>query len=189
MITESPLVFFHKNTLNNKVIDKITNYVDTLSEEQGTLHQGEESNSVRKSSLKWIFRNQQSEWIYDTLSSIVDPVNNSVFQFKLSSIDTIQYTQYHKSGDKYDFHVDMAPGSKFEKNLVRKLSMIIQMSDEHEYEGGDVEFMSGKLYNDIAPKAKGSIIIFPAFTMHKVDPILSGKRNSLVVWFMGPKFT
>lgn len=188
MIIDTPFVYFHKNTLNNNIIDRIKSYADTIEQEQGVLFKTDKNNDVRKSSLKWINRSRESEWLYNIVKSVVEPVNEGLFQFDLTGIDTIQYTQYINTGDKYDFHADSAPGVKYDENMVRKLTMVIQMSDESDYTGGDVEFMSGKQYNETAPRAKGSIVIFPSFVMHRVTPILTGKRNSLVTWFMGPKF-
>ena len=34
----------------------------------------------------------------------------------------------------------------------------------------------------------GSAIIFPSFTNHKVNKIISGSRNTLAIWMSGPKF-
>ena len=136
MIIDTPFVYFHKNTLNDNIIDRIKQYADSVEQEQGILFKTDKNDDVRKSSLKWIHHNQNSQWIYDTVKSIVDPVNDGLFQFDLTGIDTIQYTQYIKSGDKYDFHADSAPGVQYPTNMVRKLTMVIQMSDENDYEGG-----------------------------------------------------
>ena len=34
----------------------------------------------------------------------------------------------------------------------------------------------------------GSAIIFPSFINHKVNKIISGRRNTLAIWMSGPKF-
>ena len=34
----------------------------------------------------------------------------------------------------------------------------------------------------------GYVIIFPSDSLHRVRPIKSGKRISLVGWYAGPKF-
>lgn len=188
MIIDTPFVYFHKNTLYSPIIDRIKQYVNDLPTEDGVLAKADKNNEMRKSTLRWIERNQQSDWIYNTVKSIASPINDMVFQFDLTGIDTIQYTEYNQAGDMYNFHADSTPGLTYSENLVRKLTMVIQLTDSDEYEGGDVEFMSGRMYNETAPRGKGSIVIFPSYVMHRVTPIISGTRNSLVTWFMGPKF-
>ena len=41
---------------------------------------------------------------------------------------------------------------------------------------------------DWAKMPKGSILVMTSETYHKVNPISSGKRYSLVIWSRGPKF-
>ena len=37
-------------------------------------------------------------------------------------------------------------------------------------------------------KSKGSIIVFPSHYFHKVEPVLTGTRYSLVSWYLGKPF-
>ena len=37
-------------------------------------------------------------------------------------------------------------------------------------------------------KFKGSVIVFPSFIFHRVRPVLSGIRYSLVLWSVGAPF-
>ena len=39
-----------------------------------------------------------------------------------------------------------------------------------------------------AEKARGALIVFPSFVLHRVVPVTSGIRKSLVVWVAGPEF-
>mgnify|MGYP001205851066 CR=1 FL=1 len=70
----------------------------------------------------------------------------------------------------------------------RKLSMTIQLSDSHEYEGGNFEFRDH--ISNIPPKEqlrkKGTVLIFPSFLYHSVQPVTKGTRKSLVTWIEGP---
>ena len=34
----------------------------------------------------------------------------------------------------------------------------------------------------------GSAVVFPSFTNHKVNKLISGTRNTLALWMSGPKF-
>ena len=62
----------------------------------------------------------------------------------------------------YDWHMD------FIKNKsTRKISVSIQLSDENDYEGGDLEFM---IHHSIikAPRKKSTIIFFPFYITHRI---------------------
>mgnify|MGYP003641320843 FL=1 len=53
-----------------------------------------------------------------------------------------------------------------------------------DYEGGEFEtWSSGK-----KKFKKGSMIFFPSWVLHKVNPVTKGTRYSLVVWFLGAPF-
>ena len=83
------------------------------------------------------------------------------------------------------------------KNITRKLSMVVQLSKPENYEGGGFRFNLRGLDsqtddNIMSPppgfKQQGSIIVFPSFLWHKVEPITKGIRHSLVMWALGEKW-
>ena len=77
--------------------------------------------------------------------------------------------------------------------------MTCQLTDESEYEGGELEF-DFRHYNPIKRDelqhvvrekeilSKGSVVLFPSFIWHRVKPVQKGTRYSLVVWFRGEKY-
>ena len=82
---------------------------------------------------------------------------------------------------------------------IRKLSMTCQLTDGSEYKGGELEFdfrnydphMRDESKHRVQCKEilpKGSIIVFPSFVWHRVKPVTSGTRYSLVVWHLGRPF-
>jgi len=80
---------------------------------------------------------------------------------------------YYKGEDKSfrDRHTDWTTHS-----CHRRMSIVIGLSDIHDYEGGELVF------NDLNVKLKipkGSAIIFDAKLMHEVLPIISGNRYVL----------
>lgn len=69
--------------------------------------------------------------------------------------------------------------------IERKVSVICLMSDPDEYEGGELQI---QLYQDYkVDMKKGQIIAFPSMLQHRVVPIISGIRNSAVIWLNGPR--
>ena len=78
---------------------------------------------------------------------------------------------------------------------VRKLSVTVSLSDPKDYKGGDLEFDFRnhplKSTNKLACtqiKPRGSIVVFPSFLWHRVKPVISGTRYSLVLWNIGFPF-
>ena len=68
--------------------------------------------------------------------------------------------------------------------LSRKISMVCWLNED--FEGGDFEIHKAHAMNEnIIKPSKGTIIFFPAWTLHKVYPVTKGERFSLVTWFCG----
>lgn len=135
---------------------------------------------LRSSKICWIGFDQKTEWIFSKLMPTVQAVNDSRYQFNLTGfLEEAQLTKYAPGGH-YSWHEDFGNGS-FSK---RKLSLIVQLSEESEYTGGEVEiFPEFKI-----PKKIGSLAFFPSFVTHRVNPILTGERMSMVAWISGPPF-
>ena len=77
--------------------------------------------------------------------------------------------------------------------------MTCQLTDGSEYKGGELEFdfrdydpaLRDELKHVVQAKEilpKGSIIIFPSNIWHRVKPVTSGSRYSLVLWHLGNPF-
>jgi len=64
----------------------------------------------------------------------------------------------------------------------------LQLSDEDDYEGGELQFMDDDDQLYTAPKKKGTIIIFDSRVKHRVRKIKNGTRKSLVGWVVGPRW-
>jgi PKHD-type hydroxylase len=69
----------------------------------------------------------------------------------------------------------------------RKLSLILQLSDATEYEGGELQLKDSSDHTAVERK-KGHLIAFPSYLLHRVTPVTKGIRRSLVVWISGPAF-
>ena len=73
---------------------------------------------------------------------------------------------------------------------VRKLSFTVQLSKDEEYTGGNLEFadFDDSKFKFKAPRSQGSVIIFDSRTPHRVSPVESGVRKSLVGWVEGKRW-
>jgi PKHD-type hydroxylase len=138
---------------------------------------------TRISHISWIPFNKLPE-MYSTLEEIIKKTNNNHFGFEgIQITEQAQYTEY-PAGGFYDWHMD-SDVHGINEPPVRKISMTCLLSHESEFEGGGLELMSdGKI---VKPK-QGQAIFFASFIRHRVVPITSGVRKSLVMWFGGPSF-
>jgi len=72
-------------------------------------------------------------------------------------------------------------------NIPRKLSLVLQLSDPKDYEGGELILHLSE-EPTVVPKKQGYVTIFPSFVLHEVTPVTSGTRHSLVSWISGKPF-
>jgi PKHD-type hydroxylase len=140
---------------------------------------------IRRSKVGWIDISNETKWIFDRLAAASIEANVEMnWNFDLIGFgDTLQYTQYFGEDEgHYSWHADIGPGVSH-----RKLSIIVQLSDEEDYEGGDINLKIGSRDLDL-PKKRGGVIVFPSFILHRVLPVIEGNRKSLVAWISGPNY-
>ena len=124
------------------------------------------------------------------LDMIIDWNNNiSKWKWNITSLEFPQYGIYNKGG-YYGWHKDVVhPNSPdYDPNIVRKISISIWLNDPDEYEGGEIQFHYHKTFFYRVKPPKGTAVIFPAWLPHRVTPVRSGKRTSIVAWMRGPFF-
>ena len=151
------------------------------------INEKKDENPIRKSQIKWMPPElDKTEWIYDKIISMALRANFDLWKFDLHSIkDSIQYTEYTgEDTGGYDWHIDLGayPSSH------RKISISIQLSNSDDYEGGDLQFMTSANAPMVAPREKGTVIMFPSYLLHRVTPVTKGVRKSLVLWVGGTTF-
>lgn len=113
-----------------------------------------------------------SDVIYELLGPLWKPYKNITF------IEPYEIKEYVE-GDLFEYHNDNY--FNLYESIDRKLNVIIQLSDESEYDGGEL------LVGDyVCSKEQGSAIIFPACITHAVNKITRGKRYSLIGHGWGP---
>ena len=66
-----------------------------------------------------------------------------------------------------------------------KFTALVNVS-EKEYSGGDFYLHLHQILKFEGFNQPGSLIIFPSFILHKVEPIIKGERKTLVHWRKGP---
>ena len=116
--------------------------------------------------------------------------NRNAWGFNLGPhVYDIQYTKYYGTDNGfYNWHVDTFFADN-NRAYDRKISVIIQLSDSDEYEGGDFKLdPSCEAPDPIELRKKGTVFVFPSYINHMVEPVTSGERKSIVSWIEGPRF-
>jgi PKHD-type hydroxylase len=176
--------YWFENGFTTQEIDTIVNGSLEYEFQKAIIMDEGNTDKFRKSNIKWLPFDSKWEWVIDKIMSQVTEANKTIWNFDLKSIiDNIQYTEYEGNGGHYDWHLDIGPGSISH----RKISITIQLSDPEEYVGGDLQIMTGSEYTTV-PRGKGTVVIFPSFLLHRVVPLTSGNRKSLVLWVGGDHY-
>ena len=180
-------------------LDENTGNIDLENGEVGPTELSKLVKDIRSSKVGWI---PDTNWFCSMVYYYVLKSNRENFLYDIYGFEnnTLQYTLYNDL-NYYKWHCDSMisdchrPTSNYEENFVRtssehirKLTVSVQLSDETEYEGGELQIIdeSNNLYT--APKEKGSVIIFDSRSRHRVRKIKSGLRKSLVGWVNGPRW-
>jgi PKHD-type hydroxylase len=88
-----------------------------------------------------------------------------------------QFTEYHPDGH-FSWHKDV-DGNKI-TNYDRYCSLVIQLNDQ--YEEGDLQIKDNKNETLTIKKGTGNLILFLSNIEHRVTPVKSGIRYTLVNW-------
>ena len=199
--------YYFKSALTHKFCDEVIEHALRQKETLGVTGGYEDKKldnkqlkklkELRHSDLVWLNDN----WIYKEIQPYVRLANTMAgWNFEWDTSESIQFTKY-KHNQFYDWHCDSwdkpynKPNEPLEHGKIRKLSMTCQLTDGSEYTGGELEFdfrnknpkeNTIQQCKEILPK--GSVIVFPSFVWHRVKPVTSGTRYSLVLWNLGRPF-
>ena len=142
---------------------------------------GKEQTFDRNELLK-IINNKELEFVAEIVSSFTQTVNDKYWNFNIKGFaEPLQFLTYKKGG-KYDSHMDINWENLNSKRPNRKITTIIQLTDDDKYYGGDLKIDVDNKNDFFIPRKKGDIVCFPSFLLHKVFPVKKGVRHSIVSW-------
>jgi PKHD-type hydroxylase len=153
------------------------------AEQNAQLGGGRVDQNIRRSQVSWLNNTADTKWVFEKLADVASKMNAQHFRFDLTGFgEALQLTHYDQSENgMYGWHQDYGGG------VSRKLSMVVQLTDPSEYEGGNLQVMTSGEPQNIR-KQRGLIAIFPSYVLHQVTPVTQGNRQSLVAWISGPAF-
>ena len=176
--------YYFETLFSDEEIEKIKEMGNALPQQKATVVADKEQKTTdyRESEIAWMPDDTKHRWIYDKISKAIKESNSSMWNYDIFGYDdALKFTTYYDNGGHYDWHADFGPTISN-----RKLSVVVQLTDPTEYEGGELQLMNPNLTT--IKRQKGMVVVFSSFVLHRVTPVLSGKRQSLVAWLSGPNF-
>jgi PKHD-type hydroxylase len=197
--------------LSDLEIKKLLDHHDSQEKIKGIHYSdGSGGNSIRDSLITFL----PSQNYANIFAPYANNANSAAqWGWNITLMESLQISTY-ESGQYYDWHVDGFVDTASARKIVasksvtgtdqavdpslagtiRKLSLVVQLSDPSEYDGGDFMIQCPAHDREAIDlsvdkfKPKGSIIVFPSFVRHKVTPVTRGKRHSMTTWFGGPPY-
>ena len=183
-------IYYWTKELSEEYLDELIHKLETAyTLKPGNI--GVELNTdskIRSTSVSFV-GSQDFPEVWELGQKYVTHANCKVYNFDLTRLGDCQFAVYSSgTSDFYDWHVDSLGTGEVQD---RKVTMVVQLSDPEDYEGGELEF---KFFNEGATedkqllKQRGTVITFPSFVPHRVTKVTKGIRKSLVFWMEGPAF-
>jgi PKHD-type hydroxylase len=139
----------------------------------------------RRAEIRKVGLDDSTRWIFDLLCNVAEEANGAGLGLALSQMSRVpQFVEYRPGWGQFDWHNDYSHGLP---DAPRKLTIIIQLSDEDDYEGGALEVFGTEVQT--LPRRRGTIIAFPSLLFHRVTPVTGGIRKVLLAWIGGPRMT
>ncbi|MCC9624152.1 2OG-Fe(II) oxygenase [Thalassospira sp. MA62] len=172
------------DALDRETCDRLIDGFGQQMDDGGLVH-GQSAGDIRRSRITW-FNEEQEPVVSRRIIDLVAQVNRSTFDFSLSDFAEDAQIACYVGNQKghYDWHSDVGASDVARR---RKLTMVVQLSDPSDYEGGLLQLNpSGHVID--GPMTRGTAIFFPSFVLHRVAPTTGGLRYSLAQWVHGTPF-
>lgn len=175
------------NCFSSEELDWLQQLAKTSQEKAqiGGTPSEKELSKIRRSNVSWLRNTQDTEWVFRKLAHVAASLNSQFYRFDLTGFgEALQLTNYDQvEQGMYGWHQDYGGA----RSISRKLSLVLQLTDPSEYEGGNLQIMTSGEPQTVK-KQRGLIAAFPSYVLHQVTPVTQGSRQSLVAWISGPQF-
>ena len=170
---------WHQGALTPEECKRVIDLGEQLPRTDGRVELGPDA--YRVSHIAWIQPNADTRWLFHKLAVLFASANRHYGFDLIGFVDPLQYTKYGPE-QHFEWHLDVG----LDLTSARKLSMTLQLSESGDYAGGELEFVCATAGEHA--RQLGSATFFPSYLAHRVSPVQSGTRRSLVAWAYGPAF-
>lgn len=162
--------------------DRIISTISKLSSEAGTVWDVDAQRFILEPTKRrvttWYFEvGPATTWIYNRLDEAFKKARPLLGCPAVAVREPCKLMRY-RAGDHFNiWHTDAGPGYA----ASRVLSLTVELSDRSQRVGGDFQFLqAGRTYRFSAER--GDAIAFRSTAPHRVTPVESGERFSIVNW-------
>lgn len=126
----------------------------------------------------WIEPSPETYWLFHKVGALFTYAADH-FGFEVTGLmEPFLYSVYEED-QSFNWRADLGSGS----SSTRKVSMILQLSANDEFIGGEMQFVNAPSH-----KGMGSATFYPSYLAHRLTPVILGVHRSLVAWGCGPTF-
>ena len=154
-------------------VEQIIELGDALVLSEGKIKDDKVNHSIRNSKIAWLHPNTETHWLFDRAIIIFSS------SLPFSTLQSMQYTIYDSKGSHYDWHRDIGSGDEIMKARINVA--VLQLSSPSEYKGGVLQIKYEDQVIDVM-KMRGMTTNFPIQLEHRVTPVTSGIRKTLIMW-------
>jgi len=137
-------------------------------------------------------RNSSVSWVKDTKTcqkvfSVMKKQAEGFSSLHLDNIEPLQYSEYGNN-QEYGWHKDVS-NTPYPDGRTRKISFSVFLNNDHEGGEFDLELYgpdASPRYIEITNKSDTNCIMFHSDMWHRVRPVTSGIKKSIVGWMLGP---
>jgi PKHD-type hydroxylase len=140
--------------------------------------EGEINEEIRKN---LIYNMPSNRGVPAMMTGAAFDANWDVFKFDITHVEQSDLLEYGPGGH-FERHMDCY--LRKNDHSMRKLTSLIILNDQ--YEGGELTIYHQQGSATLTSADMGSLLIFPSYVEHKVAPVTSGVRYTLVNWLLGP---
>lgn len=162
-----PAAIEYKNVIDKSIADEII----SLAKNYDGWHRRGSKSSFIDASFTTTLLHDMSHPIYSIMDELWKKATID-YDINLDFVEVYEIKEY-LIGDKFDPHNDTH--DRLDVSINRKLNVILQLSEEEAYEGGELH-----IKDFVATKSLGSAIFFPAHYRHWVTEVTAGTRYSLI---------
>ncbi len=175
--------FLCENAFNPEECKKIIEYSGTIPKTQAFMGNGQIDYTKRIAKTTFIPFTQDNSWISNRIISIAMNANDNFYKFRISHLSDLQVLEYSENGH-FDWHVDIGATRE---SCTRKISIIVFLTQRKNYQGGQLVWLPPAEFT--IEQEQGSMVVFPSYHVHKVEPVISGVRHTLLAWLHGEPFS
>jgi PKHD-type hydroxylase len=173
------------NEIREAYLKTIGNSIEEITRYDSKALVGEHDlkEKIRKCHISWM-EVEECNFIENGLRYIIESANDIIWKKELLGHwhGDIQFTKYIGRGEHYSWHKDT--GLVKPPAVDRKLSIVYCLSNKTDYVGGEFQIKTSKGQTYITKFDYGDFIVFPSDLVHRVKPLKSGTRITMVGWYL-----